>query len=62
MCSGVERDVPGDCPKCGMALELNPRWIGKTEERDTELQSLTRRLLLSVALTIPVFVFAMSHM
>ena len=62
MCSGVERDVPGDCPKCGMALELNPRWIGKTEERDTELQSITRRLLLSVALTIPVFVFAMSHM
>ncbi len=26
MCSGVESDVPGACPKCGMALERNPAW------------------------------------
>ncbi len=26
MCPGVESDVPGDCPKCGMALERNPAW------------------------------------
>ena len=26
MCSGVESDAPGDCPKCGMALERNPAW------------------------------------
>ena len=26
MCPGVESDKPGDCPKCGMALELNPSW------------------------------------
>jgi len=24
MCPGVESDQPGDCPKCGMALERNP--------------------------------------
>jgi Cu+-exporting ATPase len=24
MCEGVESDKPGDCPKCGMALERNP--------------------------------------
>ncbi len=24
MCTGVESDEPGDCPKCGMALERNP--------------------------------------
>ncbi len=24
MCEGVESDRPGDCPKCGMALERNP--------------------------------------
>ncbi len=24
MCPGVESDEPGDCPKCGMALERNP--------------------------------------
>jgi len=26
MCPGVEADKPGDCPKCGMALERNPAW------------------------------------
>ena len=26
MCPGVESDKPGACPKCGMALELNPTW------------------------------------
>ena len=62
MCPGIESDVPGDCPQCGMALELNPRSIGKEEDSDAELQSITRRLLLSVVLTIPVFVLAMSHM
>jgi Cu+-exporting ATPase len=62
MCPGIESDVPGDCPQCGMALELNPRSIGKEEDNDAELQSITRRLLLSVVLTIPVFVLAMSHM
>jgi Cu+-exporting ATPase len=32
MCAGVESDKPGDCPKCGMALERNPSWkpSGKT--------------------------------
>jgi Cu+-exporting ATPase len=27
MCAGVESEKPGDCPKCGMALERNPTWI-----------------------------------
>ena len=27
MCPGVEADKPGDCPKCGMALERNPAWV-----------------------------------
>ena len=26
MCPGVESHEPGDCPKCGMALERNPAW------------------------------------
>ncbi len=26
MCPGVESGEPGDCPKCGMALERNPAW------------------------------------
>jgi Cu+-exporting ATPase len=28
MCAGVESDKPGDCPKCGMALERNPAFVG----------------------------------
>lgn len=31
MCEGVTSDKPGDCPKCGMALERNPAWKGKEE-------------------------------
>jgi Cu+-exporting ATPase len=27
MCEGVESEQPGDCPKCGMALELNPAYV-----------------------------------
>ena len=27
MCPGVESALPGDCPKCGMALERNPAWV-----------------------------------
>ena len=30
MCPGVESDQPGDCPKCGMALERNPAWKPQT--------------------------------
>ncbi|MFQ5627908.1 MAG: heavy metal translocating P-type ATPase [bacterium] len=30
MCPGVESDAPGDCPKCGMALEQNPAWEPKS--------------------------------
>jgi Cu+-exporting ATPase len=26
MCSGVESDKPGDCPRCGMSLEPNPAY------------------------------------
>ena len=26
MCPGVVSDKPGECPKCGMALERNPAW------------------------------------
>lgn len=28
---GVESDAPGDCPKCGMALERNPAWKADTK-------------------------------
>ncbi len=33
MCPGVESGKPGDCPKCGMALEQNPGWIAPAAGR-----------------------------
>lgn len=33
MCAGVESDKPGACPKCGMALERNPAWVGAAVAR-----------------------------
>jgi P-type Cu+ transporter len=30
MCTGVESDQPGDCPKCGMRLELNPAYVSSS--------------------------------
>lgn len=33
MCPGVESELPGDCPKCGMALERNPAWIAPPSEK-----------------------------
>ncbi|HWB01463.1 MAG TPA: copper-translocating P-type ATPase [Verrucomicrobiales bacterium] len=99
MCPGVESDVPGDCPKCGMALERNPAWkpaakviytcpmhpeveqdhpgecpiCGMALEPKTiqpeadaddnrEALAMQRRLLLSGALALPVFLLAMGEM
>jgi Cu+-exporting ATPase len=31
MCPGVESEIPGDCPKCGMSLERNPTWKGPAQ-------------------------------
>src|SRR5256714_6600980 len=57
----IERDGPGDCPICGMALE--PKTISaETPEDDSELTDMTRRLWFGAALTLPVFLLAMSHL
>ncbi|MEI8386925.1 MAG: heavy metal translocating P-type ATPase [Verrucomicrobiota bacterium] len=66
MCPGVVSDVPGDCPKCGMALEQNPAWLGTAgsldDDGNAELQDMARRLWIGAALTLPVFVLAMVHL
>jgi Cu+-exporting ATPase len=57
----VEQDGPGACPICGMALE--PKAISAaTAEDDSELTDMTRRLWIGAALTLPVFLLAMSHL
>ncbi|MGB5606769.1 MAG: heavy metal translocating P-type ATPase [Gammaproteobacteria bacterium] len=52
----IVQDHPGSCPKCGMALE--PR-IVQAEEDTSELDDMTRRLRVSTALALPVFLLAM---
>jgi len=56
----VLKDTPGDCPICGMALV--PVVGTASEQDDSELRGLTRRLWLGVALSIPMVILAMSPM
>ena len=58
MHSQIVRPGPGACPNCGMALE--PRDVTVGEEKDSELADLTRRFWVSLVLTFPVFMVAMS--
>ncbi len=54
----VVRDAPGDCPKCGMALE--PRTVSVEEEEGAELVDMRRRFWVSAVLTVPLFLVAMA--
>ncbi len=54
----VVRDAPGDCPKCGMALE--PRTVSVEEEESAELVDMRRRFWVSAVLTVPLFLVAMA--
>ncbi len=53
----IVRSEPGDCPICGMALE--PRTVAVKED-NPELDDMTRRFWIGLALAVPVFVMAMS--
>jgi len=53
----IIQDHPGNCPKCGMALE--PRTV-EAEEDSSELDDMSRRFWVSMALAIPVFFSAMA--
>ena len=52
----VQQDHPGNCPKCGMALEAVSSGVNESNE---ELVNMTRRFWISIALALPVFVLAM---
>ncbi|EIL95734.1 ATPase P [Rhodanobacter sp. 115] len=54
----VEQVGPGDCPKCGMALE--PMLPDADADNGGELAAMTRRFWTLLALTAPVFVLAMA--
>ena len=53
----VQQVGPGDCPKCGMALE--PMMPTLDEDDGDALRHLSRRFWTLVALTVPVFLLAM---
>jgi Cu+-exporting ATPase len=57
----VVRAGPGACPICGMALE--PRVVTSAEpERNPELDDMTRRFRVSLALSLPLLALAMAEM
>ena len=57
----IEQEGPGQCPICGMALE--PKTVQpEQEEDDSELRSMTLRLWVSAALTVPVLLMSMLPM
>lgn len=54
----IVRDAPGDCPICGMSLEP----IGVNEEAEQqEYQSMRKKFILSLLLSLPVVYFGMTH-
>jgi P-type Cu+ transporter len=56
----IVRPAPGACPICGMALE--PRTVTAVPEENPELRDMTRRFWISLALTAPLLLIAMSAM
>ena len=55
----VQQDRPGDCPKCGMALEL--KTVSAVEGENSELTDMTQRFWIGGVLALPVFLLAMAH-
>jgi Cu+-exporting ATPase len=55
----IQQDHPGNCPICGMTLEL--KTTSAVEEDNHELTDMTRRLWIGGLLALPVFLLAMAH-
>ncbi|HEX6590635.1 MAG TPA: heavy metal translocating P-type ATPase [Moraxellaceae bacterium] len=55
----IVQEGPGDCPKCGMALE--PMAV-TAEHDDTELRAMTRRFWISVLFSVPLLLLTMTEM
>src|SRR4030095_4427466 len=56
----VRQKGPGACPICGMALE--PVDASHVEERNVELEDMTRRFFVSLALTAPILGFMIAEL
>jgi Cu+-exporting ATPase len=55
----IVRDGPGSCPICGMALE--PRTASLEQEENPELREMSLRFWVSVVLSLPLLLIAMSE-
>jgi Cu+-exporting ATPase len=55
----VRQVGPGDCPKCGMALEPVD---ATAEQDDTELRDMTRRFWIATVFTTPLLIYVMGNM
>ncbi len=59
----VEQIGPGSCPVCGMALEPKEvSFADLAEQKNPELEEMTRRLRVSLIFTVPLFAVAMLSM
>lgn len=58
----VRQDHPGTCHRCGMTLEAMTPTAAIVPEAIVEQQIRSRRLWISIPLTIPVFILSMAHM
>lgn len=56
----IRQQGPGNCPICGMALE--PEEVSLEEQTNPELVDFTKRLKVSVALSVPLLLLAMSDL
>ncbi|MGD0134881.1 MAG: heavy metal-binding domain-containing protein [Bryobacteraceae bacterium] len=51
----VQQDHPGNCPKCGMRLELKTATAGADDDENAEPRNMTRRFWIGAGPTLPVF-------
>lgn len=58
----VISDTPGDCPKCGMPLECTQVSASDDAHSRQEIREISIKFWLSLTLTLPVFIIAMSPM
>ncbi len=58
----IQQDHPGNCPKCGMTLELKTPAAPADQIEHAESDDMTRRMWIGAVLTIPVFLLAMAPM
>jgi P-type Cu+ transporter len=58
----IQMDYPGECPKCGMTLELKTGTARADVEENLALRDMTRHFRVGAALALPVFGLAMAHL